>query len=106
MDDTTNVFWVGDHFTEVHSNLDQLYGCWQSLAAADLDNDGDQDLVLGNMGENFYLHPTEKTPQKIWINDFDANGIMDKIITHTVNGREVTVFMKRDLTDQLPSVKN
>ncbi len=97
--------WVGDHFREIHTNLGQLLGCWQSIAAADLDNDGDQDLVLGNMGENFYLHPTEKAPQKIWINDFDANGITDKIITRTVNGRDVTVFMKRDLTDQLPSVK-
>ncbi len=43
--------------------------------------------------------------QKIWINDYDGNGITDKIMTRTINGRDVTVFMKRDLTDQLPSVK-
>jgi hypothetical protein len=103
---TPRIFtWQQDHFTEVKTNLGQQYGCWQSIAAADIDNDGDQDFILGNMGENFYLKPTQETPQKIWINDFDGNGITDKIMTRTVNGKDVTVFMKRDLTDQLPSVK-
>lgn len=103
---TPRIFtWKDDHFTEVKTSLDQLYGCWQSIAATDIDNDGDQDIVLGNMGENFYLRPTQDAPQKIWINDYDGNGITDKIMTRTVNGRDVTVFMKRDLTDQLPSVK-
>lgn len=97
--------WAGDHFIEVKTNLDQLQGCWQSIAAADIDKDGDQDLVLGNMGENFYLRPAQNAPQKLWINDYDGNGITDKILTRTVNGRDVTVFMKRDLTDQLPAVK-
>lgn len=97
--------WSGGRFTEVKTSMDQLYGCWQSVAVADIDNDGDQDLVMGNMGENFYLRPSEKAPQRIWINDFDGNGTTDKIMTRTVNGKDVTVFMKRDLTDQLPSVK-
>jgi hypothetical protein len=101
-----NIFsWQGDHFVPLKNNLDQLYGCWQSMAATDIDQDGDQDLILGNMGENFYLRPTQDAPQKIWINDYDGNGVTDKIMTRTVKGRDVTVFMKRDLTDQLPSVK-
>ncbi|NII24226.1 VCBS repeat-containing protein [Pseudoflavitalea sp. X16] len=97
--------WQGDHFVPLKNNLDQLYGCWQSMAATDIDQDGDQDLLLGNMGENFYLRPTQEAPQKIWINDYDGNGVTDKIMTRTVKGHDVTVFMKRDLTDQLPSVK-
>ncbi|MDF2186920.1 VCBS repeat-containing protein [Paraflavitalea sp. CAU 1676] len=97
--------WTGDRYAPVKSNLDTLEGCWQSLAATDIDNDGDQDLILGNMGENFYLHPQPGAPQKIWINDFDGNGITDKIITRTAGSKDVTVFMKRDLTDQLPSLK-
>lgn len=97
--------WSGDRFTEVKTSMEQLLGGWQSVAVADIDNDGDQDLVMGNMGENFYLKPSAQAPQRIWINDFDGNGITDKIMTRTVGGKEVTVFMKRDLTDQLPSVK-
>jgi enediyne biosynthesis protein E4 len=95
----------GKTFNEISSNLQELSGWWQSIAAADLDGDGDQDLVLGNIGENFYLKPDKEHPVKMWINDFDKNGAIEKVLTRTVNNRDVTVFLKRDLTDQLPSLR-
>ncbi len=97
--------WTGDHFEEMKTNLGNMLGWWQSVAVADLDGDGDNDLILGNIGENFYLRPSEKEPVKIWINDFDGNGVVDKIFTRRVGGRDMTVFLKRELTDQLPSLK-
>ena len=97
--------WQGNHFVEINSNLDSLFGWWQTINAADLDGDGDEDLILGNIGENFYLHPDESNPVKIWINDFDQNGTMEKVITRTVNGKDVPVFLKRDITDQVVSLK-
>jgi enediyne biosynthesis protein E4 len=95
----------GDHFTEVKTNLAGKFGLWQTVAAADMDGDGDSDLVLGNIGENFYLRPNEQKPVKLWINDFDNNGIVDKIMTRTVDGKDVTVFLKKDLTDQIASLR-
>lgn len=103
---TPRIFsYANGRFDEVKTNLDSLYGWWHSIAAADLDGDGDQDLVLGNNGENFYLHPDPQHPVKLWLHDFDGNGITDKIITRTVNGKDMTVFLKRELTEQLPSLK-
>jgi len=90
---------------EVKTNLDELNGWWQSIASADLDGDGDQDLILGNIGENFNLRPNAESPVKIWINDFDQNGAFEKIITRTVGKKDVPVFLKRDLTDQVSSLK-
>lgn len=95
----------GKVFNEVNTNLNGLFGWWQTLAAGDVDGDGDTDLVLGNIGENFYLRPDSSHPVKLWLNDFDQNGSIDKIITRTVNGRDVPVFMKREITDMLPSLK-
>lgn len=102
----THIFtYRQDHFEEIKSNLTNMYGMWQTIAAADLDGDGDIDFVLGNYGDNFYLHPDSANPAKIFINDFDLNNNPEEIITRTINGKDMPVFMKRDLQDQIPSIK-
>lgn len=101
-----HIFTFNNHqFTEVKSNLNGLYGLWQTVTAADVNGDGKQDLVLGNIGENFYLHPDSANPVKLFINDFNQNGNRDKILTYTVDGKDVPVFMKRELQDQIPVIK-
>ncbi len=90
---------------EIKTNLDNLFGWWQNVKLADVNGDGKPDLILGNIGENFYLHPDEKNPVKLWLNDFDKNGTVDRILTSTVNGRDMPVFLKHDMEDQLPILK-
>ena len=94
-----------DHFVEVKSNLSELYGWWQTVYAADLDGDGKEDLVLGNIGENFYLRPDIQHPVKLWINDFDQNNTPDIILSETIDGKDKPVFLKHELQDQIPSIK-
>jgi hypothetical protein len=97
--------FINNEFKEVHTTLDSLNGWWRSVAATDLDGDGKVDLVLGNIGENFYLRPNAANPVKIWINDFDGNNVLDKILTHTVNGKDMPVFLKHEMETQLPMLK-
>ncbi len=94
-----------NRFSEVQTNLSALNGWWQSVQAGDLDGDGDDDLVIGNLGSNFYLRPDAEHPVKLWINEFSNNMIPEKIMTQTINGKDMPVFMKRDLTDQIPVLK-
>jgi hypothetical protein len=103
---TPRIFtYSNKRFVESSSTMNNLYGWWQAVSAADLDGDGDEDLVLGNFGENFYLHPTQSEPVKLWINDFDKNGSTEKILTRTIDQKDMPVFLKRDLTDQIVSLK-
>lgn len=97
--------FVNNTFKEINSALSSLKGWWQTVSAADLDGDGDEDLVLGNMGQNFYLRPDSAKPVKLWINDYSNNIIPEKILTRTLNGKDVPVFLKRELTDQIPILK-
>ena len=104
--ETPKVFsFKKDHFEEVKTNLAGMYGWWQTVEAIDVNGDGRKDIVLGNIGENCYLRPDESRPVKIWINDFDNNGVVDKIITYTVEGKDKPVFLKRDLEESMPFLK-
>jgi hypothetical protein len=95
----------GKKFVELKTGLENLSGWWQSMAVADVDKDGDMDLILGNLGENFYLQPDSSHPVKLWIKDFDNNGTIDKVLSRKVGGNDVPVFMKNDLVDQIPTLK-
>ena len=62
-------------------------------------------MVFGNLGENFYLRPDSLQPVKLYVYDFDQNGLAEKVLSRTVEGKEVPIFMKREMTDQIPSLK-
>ncbi len=91
--------------TEIKNGLENYYGWWQCVTTSDIDNDGDIDIILGNLGENFYLQPTQKEPINIWIKDFDKNGTIDKVFSKTIGNKNIPVFTKRELTEMIPSQK-
>ncbi|MEM7659460.1 MAG: CRTAC1 family protein, partial [Bacteroidota bacterium] len=95
----------GTEMKEVDSNLRTHFGMWYTLEASDVDQDGDMDLLLGNIGENFYLKGSAEAPLKLWVNDFDGAGSVEKIITRQIAGKDMPVPVKRDLTNYLVSLK-
>ena len=103
---TPRIFsYSNERMNELTTNMNNMFGWWQSVNVADLDGDGDNDLVLGNYGDNFYLRPDEQHPVKLWMNDFDKNTLSDKVFSRTIDGKDVPVFLKREFTDALPSLK-
>ncbi len=87
------------------TSLDSLDGWWNVVEAADLDGDGDQDLILGNQGSNIHYKPTMENPMKMWVNDFDNNGTIEQIITLTSKGRDYPLHQKKELTNQMVALK-
>ncbi len=93
----------GLHLTNI--DLRNYSGWWYAVKAADLDGDGDQDLVMGNRGENFYFSASKEKPAKLWVGDFDSNGMLEKIMTRSIGGKDMPIPMKKELTSQLPGLK-
>ncbi|MDQ8187824.1 FG-GAP-like repeat-containing protein [Pelagicoccus sp. SDUM812002] len=54
--------------------LGNLKGWWNSLTAADVDNDGDIDYVAGNLGFNTKYKANSAHPFRIYFNDFEGTG--------------------------------
>ena len=96
---------TGRRLSKMSSSLDSLHGWWNTVETADLDGDGDQDLILGNQGLNLHYKPTDYAPMKLYINDYDNNGTIEQIMTIQENGGDYPIHQKRELTEQLPSLK-
>ena len=92
----------GRRLSPIATSLDSLSGWWNAVSVADLDHDGDMDMVLGNRGDNTYIKVSPEAPVKMFVNDFDNNGSIEQIFTRYVEGKDKPIALKRDLTAQLP----
>ncbi len=80
-------------------------GWWNTIYAADMDGDGDLDLVIGNMGLNTQFHARVQEPVSLYYKDFDGNGSVDPVFCYYIDGKSYPAISRDDLTDQLPGLK-
>ena len=80
-------------------------GWWNFLLPYDLDQDGDIDLIAGNLGLNSRLKASEKEPVKMYYADFDDNGRKEQVLTYYLQGREIPFANKDELQRQIPVLK-
>ncbi len=103
---TPNIYKnTGRRLSKFSSNLSELHGWWNTLEAADLDNDGDIDFVFGNQGSNTHYKTFKENPMKMWINDFDNNGTIEQIVTRNFDGKDYPIHQKKELTEQIVALK-
>jgi hypothetical protein len=73
-----------DHTAE--AGLAGTNGWWQHVRVADVNADGQQDLVLGNLGLNSYIRGSASESARLYVHDFDQNGSLDQILTFYKRG--------------------
>lgn len=64
----------------IANGLQDKIGWWNSLAAADFDQDGDMDYLAGNLGWNTFFKVNSKQPLTAYAGDFDKNGGYDVLL--------------------------
>ncbi|SFU29097.1 Repeat domain-containing protein [Pustulibacterium marinum] len=98
------VFIQNNHqFTMQKSNgLENEFGWWNTIKAADFDNDGDIDFVAGNWGFNTRLTAGEHNPIQLYSYDFDHNGKPEPLVSYFYKGEETPFASKDELVKQMP----
>ena len=92
-----------NHFTKQY--LTDKKGWWNFILPVDIDNDGDIDLIAGNLGLNSRLKATDEQPVRMYYNDFDNNGTKEQLLTYYLNNKELVFASKDELQRQMPSLK-
>ncbi|MFZ9719265.1 MAG: FG-GAP-like repeat-containing protein, partial [Chitinophagaceae bacterium] len=69
---------------KIKTGLENQTGWWNSIAAADIDNDGDMDYVLGNYGKNGFFKASMERPVGIYAADFDETGSLDAVFSNYI----------------------
>ena len=82
-------------------DLSGTTGLWTSLALMDIDQDGDQDIIAGNIGRNNFYEPD----MRMYIADFDNNGFKEQLICKKKEGKYYPIADKDELISQIPSLK-
>lgn len=86
-------------------NMNELTGWWYSLKAADVDNDGDMDIVLGNRGGNSNIKANYYNPCTVYAKDFDGNGSYDAVLGYYIQGKCYPLYSRDQLIDQMPAMR-
>lgn len=85
--------------------LSTLTGWWNTVSLADIDGDGDLDILAGNRGLNSKIPARLREPCTVYAKDFDNNGSYDAVLGYYVQGKCFPMYHRDQLIDQMPAMR-
>ena len=97
-------------FTQVNGKLienerlENTEGWYYSLLAEDIDGDGDDDFIAGNLGRNYKYKASADEPFEVYSGDLDNNGKQDIVLSYYEHGDLFPVRGRECSSQQMPTI--
>jgi hypothetical protein len=75
------------------------------MVPLDIDHDGDQDFLLGNLAPNTQFKASLKQPLTLAVNDFFKTGKSEPILSYYIQGVSYPYASRNELLEDMPSLK-
>ena len=83
---------------------EETRGWWNTIEVADINSDGKEDLVLGNLGLNYKFQASVKKPFELFGGDLDSNGTYEIVLAKQISDTLYPVRGKMCSSAQMPSL--
>jgi len=98
---------INGRFQRLQSKeLNHNKGWWFTIDVADMDADGDQDIIAGNLGLNYKYKATMDEPFEVYYYDFDENGAKDVVLTYYNFGIQYPLRGRQCSSEQVPMLQD
>ena len=97
---------AGTFSEAVIPSLAKTTGLWFGLDQFDIDQDGDMDYFVGNIGLNTKFKVDDKKEFHIYTTDFDDNGTYDVVLSSNYQGSLVPSRGRECSSQQMPFIKD
>lgn len=85
--------------------LQQSTGLWTCMVPMDIDKDGDEDFLLGNLAPNTQFTASAEKPMSLFVNDFLQTGKTQCILTYFLGDKSYPYASRAELLDEFPLLK-
>lgn len=86
--------------------LAESQGWWYTVKSVDVDQDGDLDLIAGNLGLNHKYKSSIESPFEVYSSDFDENGKNDIVLSYNKGAKAVPLRGRECSAQQVPAIGN
>lgn len=105
--------WMGVQFHEnengkyklaSYPQQEETKGWLNSITIEDLNQDGHEDIIIGNLGLNYKFKASTEKPFEVYANDFDTNGTFDVVLAKPIDNDLYPIRGKMCSTEQMPFI--
>jgi hypothetical protein len=86
--------------------LENSQGWWNTVTAADVNDDGRTDLVLGNLGLNSYIRASRDEPARLYVHDFFQNDAIEQVLTFYKHDVSYPLLGRDDFVRTMPQLRS